>query len=1064
MGFSPFYQPPGASDFTQLSDVPSSYAGQTGLFLRVNATETGLEFAAGGGGGGDLQDAYDAGNNILLNASYPVEVRDSGATFGTQPFIGAIWDFETKLGNVFNGMSPFVHTATRVSDTAITSAGGGSTDIDFGAGVDLISSDVPVPGVNSTVSQSLVFIKSADVPADVGVYIIVAVSNGAGTNSVATLFDVTGSPASLTMTSGTAKVMCLLGQVTNEAETSTACVGVSTSYLSTLQSDGGSISELLRLKSTSLGGVSSSFLGIDNEDTSFSGSYITINSNGSDGTGIYFQMGSDTGPDVIFSSRTADPTTNVIGGALAYRSDTGRIRFYEGVGWEDIAYLSDIGGGGAPANAQYVTLATDVTLTDERVLTGTANQITITDNGAGSTVVLSTPQNIHTAANVQFATATLTGSNPLALGTASTNNGGFILYNGTNANTVTIQSGTTSASYTLTLPTAQATGTQVLQNNGSGVLSWATISGGGETLAQTLAIGASTGANDIVISDTQAIKTDTGIGDTALIQAYDVDGAAYVTFATLTAGNTPTFDLNAATTVGGSETITTASSLDNFTNKTGNISQWTNDSGYLTSVAVSDLDNGTAGELITWDAAGVADTVATGTSGQVLTSNGAGAAPTFQTVSSASTFADNVFRVFDNGDNTKEFAVEVSNVTASTTRTFTVPDEDGIFTTLPNASSLATGNTSYSIIGLRNTIYGVGSGTALTIGTDNVLSGYLAGTANIDGIQNTVTGTQAGRLGTSYDNCSIYGERAGTNNTADGNSFFGRLSGNANTSGTGLAFFGNSAGAASTGDNNSFFGEQAGVAVTTGNNLTLFGHLSGATLTTALRNTFVGAESDAINNSIDDSIVLGYQSLTTDNNQFVAGSTASPINNVYFGNGAVNTSASNYAINGVGGSGTNNPGGDLTIAAGKGTGNAVGGSLFIATPAQGSSGSTLQSLNNTVEFNYQQQVLITGQLQLEKGPDRASASTTTLSTYGNYFDITGTTTINYITTTDWKAGSMVVLQFDSAVTITDNAGTPPANTADILLAGTANMSATAGSTLTLLYDGTFWRETARMIR
>ena len=50
----------------------------------------------------------------------------------------------------------------------------------------------------------------------------------------------------------------------------------------------------------------------------------------------------------------------------------------------------------------------------------------------------------------------------------------------------------------------------------------------------------------------------------------------------------------------------------------------------LETVAVSDLDNGTDGELITWDASGVADTVAVGTADQVLTSNGAGAAPTFQ--------------------------------------------------------------------------------------------------------------------------------------------------------------------------------------------------------------------------------------------------------------------------------------------------------------------------------------------------------------------------------------------------------------------------------------------------
>lgn len=62
---------------------------------------------------------------------------------------------------------------------------------------------------------------------------------------------------------------------------------------------------------------------------------------------------------------------------------------------------------GATPNASYVTLSTDSTLPNERVLTGTTNQITITDNGAGSTVILSTPQNIHTAATPTFSNLTL---------------------------------------------------------------------------------------------------------------------------------------------------------------------------------------------------------------------------------------------------------------------------------------------------------------------------------------------------------------------------------------------------------------------------------------------------------------------------------------------------------------------------------------------------------------------------------------------------------------------------------------------------------------------------------
>jgi hypothetical protein len=46
-------------------------------------------------------------------------------------------------------------------------------------------------------------------------------------------------------------------------------------------------------------------------------------------------------------------------------------------------------------------------------------------------------------------------------------------------------------------------------------------------------------------------------------------------------------------------------------------------------VAVSDLANGTDGQLITWGTDAVATTVAVGTSGHVLTSSGADAVPSF---------------------------------------------------------------------------------------------------------------------------------------------------------------------------------------------------------------------------------------------------------------------------------------------------------------------------------------------------------------------------------------------------------------------------------------------------
>lgn len=50
----------------------------------------------------------------------------------------------------------------------------------------------------------------------------------------------------------------------------------------------------------------------------------------------------------------------------------------------------------------------------------------------------------------------------------------------------------------------------------------------------------------------------------------------------------------------------------------------------LDDLPVSNLANGTDGEIITWDAAGAPTTVAVGTATHVLTSNGVGVAPTFQ--------------------------------------------------------------------------------------------------------------------------------------------------------------------------------------------------------------------------------------------------------------------------------------------------------------------------------------------------------------------------------------------------------------------------------------------------
>ena len=101
-------------------------------------------------------------------------------------------------------------------------------------------------------------------------------------------------------------------------------------------------------------------------------------------------------------------------------------------------------------------------------------------------------------------------------------------------------------------------------------------------------------------------------------------------------------------------------------------------------------------------------------------------------------------------------------------------------------------------------------------------------------------------------------------------------------------------------------------------------------------------------------------------------------------------------------------------------------------------------------------------VQGNKGEDVASGGTVTL-TEGTLFDITGTTNIDYITTTTWKKGTLICLQFDSALTVNHNTGSVPANTSAIFLNGSVNAVLTAGSTLTLIFDDVFWKELGRMV-
>lgn len=106
--------------------------------------------------------------------------------------------------------------------------------------------------------------------------------------------------------------------------------------------------------------------------------------------------------------------------------------------------------------------------------------------------------------------------------------------------------------------------------------------------------------------------------------------------------------------------------------------------------------------------------------------------------------------------------------------------------------------------------------------------------------------------------------------------------------------------------------------------------------------------------------------------------------------------------------------------------------------------------------------VVANRFQTAKGVAVASANNLTLGGDGNTFHITGTTTINAITTANWQAGSTIKLIFDGSLTVKNNTA-GGGGTAVMLLAGGTDFSATANDVLVLLYDGTSFFEQSRSV-
>ena len=130
------------------------------------------------------------------------------------------------------------------------------------------------------------------------------------------------------------------------------------------------------------------------------------------------------------------------------------------------------------------------------------------------------------------------------------------------------------------------------------------------------------------------------------------------------------------------------------------------------------------------------------------------------------------------------------------------------------------------------------------------------------------------------------------------------------------------------------------------------------------------------------------------------------------------------------------------------TGNASGTALTVTQAAQTSITSTGTLTGLT----------LSGRLKTDKGADVASGTATTLGTDGNTFDITGTTTIVTIPSTNWAVGNVIHLHFDGVLIVTHSSATD-----SILLGNQTNMTTAAGDVLSLFFNGTNWVEVSRSV-
>lgn len=268
-------------------------------------------------------------------------------------------------------------------------------------------------------------------------------------------------------------------------------------------------------------------------------------------------------------------------------------------------------------NPATMDLSDDVTKAGNYIYRGGGTDVPVTDGGTGASTLLDHGVLVGsgTAAITDLAVGTdgqlligATGADPAFATLTST--GSTIAFT-PGASALNLETGAT-------VPVSFTTdaGSAVPVTGALSVLGGTNINTGGATSVVTVNLDSSiTGMASIVMANGGNIATDVHNADTVLFQAYDVDGATYATFATMTAANDPSMNL-----------------ADNVTKGGGYIYR-----GGGTDVPVSDGGTGAStltdhGVLVGSGTSAITD-LSVGTDGQVLL-GATGADPAFATLTS----------------------------------------------------------------------------------------------------------------------------------------------------------------------------------------------------------------------------------------------------------------------------------------------------------------------------------------------------------------------------------------------------------------------------------------------